>query len=147
MGAVVARNRSEAARIRKLLDRKTGRPRQPRSGKAAAVTGILDQLKHAGLPAPETEHQFHPRRKWAFDFAWPSLMVGAEREGGTWTGGRHVRGKGYEQDAIKYSEAAILGWRVIRFTPDMERDGLALDLIGRAIEAARRERRPKKKGA
>jgi hypothetical protein len=37
----------------------------------------------------------------------------AEVEGGVWTCGRHVRGRGYEGDCEKYSEAALRGWCVL----------------------------------
>lgn len=104
----------------------------------AASKDIKTQLALSGLPPFEPEHRFHGVRRWAFDIAWPALKVAAEREGGTWMrgGGRHSRGAGYSKDCEKYSEAAILGWRVIRFTVDMEASGLAVDLIRRAIEAA-----------
>jgi hypothetical protein len=101
---------------------------------------FVEQLKLAGLPAPEPEHQFAlPRRRWAFDWAWPAFRVSAEREGGTWAegeeAGRHSRGKGYRDDCVKYSNAAILGWCVVRFTSDMEASGEALALIERALLA------------
>ena len=95
---------------------------------------LLTQIRAAGLPEPVPEFRFHPERKWRFDLAYPPpLMVAVEREGGIWTGGRHVRGRGYENDAVKYSEAAILGWLVVRCTAGMIRDGRALDLVRRAL--------------
>ncbi|HEY7313861.1 MAG TPA: hypothetical protein VH643_31215 [Gemmataceae bacterium] len=60
-------------------------------------------LQAAGLPPPNREHRFAPPRRWRFDLAWPSLRLALEIEGGTWTGGRHVRGKGYENDREKYN--------------------------------------------
>jgi very-short-patch-repair endonuclease len=42
--------------------------------------------------------------------------VAVELEGGTNTGGRHVRPAGYEQDVEKYNQAVVLGWRLLRFT-------------------------------
>lgn len=95
---------------------------------------LLDQILDAKLPRPKTEHQFHQDRGWRFDFAWPSLMVAAEVEGGTWTRGRHVRPKGYAEDCHKYAEAALAGWLVIRVTGDMIRSGVAVDMIKRAFE-------------
>ena len=95
-----------------------------------------------GLPTPVREWPFAKPRRWRFDFAWPEKMVAAEVMGqtwgkvnnyGKWTGGRHVRGKGYENDAVKQSEAAVLGWRVLIFTSDMVDDGRALALIERAL--------------
>lgn len=94
---------------------------------------LIDQIRAAGLPLPVAEFLFAPPRRWRFDWCWPALMVAAEREGGVWTGGRHVRGAGYLKDMQKYNEAAILGWTLVRFTPEQERNGEALALIERAI--------------
>jgi very-short-patch-repair endonuclease len=96
---------------------------------------LLAHLRAVGLPLPERNWRFHPERQWALDFAWPDRRLAVEVEGGTWSDGRHVRGAGYEQDAIKYSEASILGWLLVRVTGAMVRDGRALDLIERAWRA------------
>ncbi len=88
----------------------------------------------AGLPAPVREHRFAPPRRWRFDYAWPVSRVALEIEGGTWIGGRHVRGRGYQADCEKYSEAALRGWRVLRVTRAMLRDGRALALLERALQ-------------
>lgn len=77
------------------------------------------------LGEPQVEHKFHPIRKWRFDFAWPEHMVAAEAEGGTWTGGRHTRGKGFENDAEKYNTATTIGWHILRFTRNHIEDGSA----------------------
>jgi hypothetical protein len=90
-------------------------------------------IRTAGLPAPIREHRFAPPRRWRFDFAWPGHRVALEVEGGVWTGGRHVRGRGYERDCEKYSEAALRGWRVLRVTPAMLSDGRALAMLRRAL--------------
>ena len=68
---------------------------------------------------PEREWRFHPVRRWRFDFAFPDARVAIECEGGTWSRSRHVRGKGYAQDCLKYSAAAAMGWAVLRFTGTM----------------------------
>lgn len=94
------------------------------------------QIKGANLPAPDLEHRFMATRKFRFDFAWPKRKVALEIEGGTWTHGAHVRGAHYESDCIKYSEAAIMGWKVIRATSNMVNDGRALELLERAIAAS-----------
>ena len=94
---------------------------------------LLWQVKATGLPEPVPEYRFAPPRRWRFDLAWPAHKVAVEIEGGTWTGGRHVTGTGYERDAEKYNEAALLGWTVLRVTPAMVTDGRALSLIERAI--------------
>ena len=75
-------------------------------------------LRSCPLPEmPEREYKFHPTRKWAFDFAWPTQKLAVECEGGTEFGkSRHSYGKGFENDAEKYNEANLMGWRVLRFT-------------------------------
>lgn len=78
-----------------------------------------------GLGEPVTEYRFSPPRRWRFDYAWPPLMLAVEFEGGAYSSGRHVRGRGFESDAEKYNEAALLGWRVLRYTTGMVRSGLA----------------------
>jgi very-short-patch-repair endonuclease len=92
-------------------------------------------IKYVGLPEPQTEFKFHSERQWRFDFAWPAFRVAAECEGGTYTGGRHVTGVGFEKDAEKYNAAAIDGWAVLRFTRKMIQNGDAADAIKAAIEA------------
>jgi hypothetical protein len=87
----------------------------------------------AGLPKPVSEYRFHPERRWRFDYAWPDLRIALEVEGGTWTKGRHVRGKGYEMDCEKYNTATLAGWRVLRVTTDMLNDGRALTLLEQAF--------------
>lgn len=94
-----------------------------------------NRLEHAGLPAPERrQFRFCPDRQWRADFAYPSRMLLIEVDGGTWTGGRHVRGKGFEADCEKTSTAAAMGYRVIRLTRGMVEDGRAVALIRQALE-------------
>jgi very-short-patch-repair endonuclease len=99
----------------------------------AVAVYIVGQLRMAGLPDPVEEYRFAPPRRWRFDLAWPERMLAVEVEGGVWVGGRHTRPAGYEKDCEKYSEAAVLGWRVIRVTTQMVKDGRALALIERAL--------------
>jgi hypothetical protein len=87
------------------------------------------QVRALKLPAAQREYRFHPKRQWKFDFAWPHAMIAVEIEGGTYSGGRHVRPEGYKRDCIKYNHSALLGWRVFRFTSDMVKSGEALDFI------------------
>ena len=91
------------------------------------------QLDHAGLPSPERELRFHPERYWRLDFAWPAAMVAVEIDGGTWTQGRHSRGRGYEADCAKLAEAALSGWMALRVTGGQVRSGKALEWIQRAL--------------
>ena len=60
-------------------------------------------------------------------------MVAVEVDGGVWTGGRHVTGSGATKDAEKFSEAAALGWRVLRVTPAHVESGQAVAWLERAL--------------
>lgn len=88
----------------------------------------------AKLPRPVREFRFHLTRKWKVDFAWPPDWLIVEVEGGTWIQGRHSRGAGMRNDAIKYNEAVLMGFRLLRVTADMIRDGSALEVIERALK-------------
>jgi len=81
--------------------------------------------KALGLPIPEKEYRFHPKRRFRFDWAWPLTMLAVEQDGGCWTQGRHTRGKGFIADMEKYNFASILGWSVLRFTPQQVEKGEA----------------------
>jgi hypothetical protein len=114
------------------------------------------QLDAAGIPYIR-EYRFHPERQWRLDFAVGDLrpvevpgetasvpwvthyrqIWAVEIEGGTWSGGRHTRGAGFEEDCEKYNEAAMYCWRVLRVTPQMVRDGRALALIARVVAGQR----------
>lgn len=83
------------------------------------------------------EWRFHPIRLWRFDFAYPHLKLAIEVEGGTWNGGRHVRPQAFEDDCVKYSTAAALGWYVVRFTGAMVKDGRAIALIEKLLISCR----------
>lgn len=96
---------------------------------------IALHIRALRLPEPEREYRFMPPRRFRFDFAWPNLMLALECEGGSWVNGAHTRGRHFEQDCEKYSEAAIRGWRVIRVTGKMVKDGRAIDLLRRALSA------------
>ena len=66
------------------------------------------------------EFRFHPVRRWRFDFAIPELKLAIEIEGGSWTQGRHTRGKGYQGDIEKYNTAQLMGWKILRYTPQQD---------------------------
>lgn len=83
---------------------------------------------------PVSEFRFHPERRWRSDFAFPESMILVEIEGGVWVGGRHSRGAGYSADCEKYSHAALMGYRVFRFTPAMVKSGEAVRMIKEALD-------------
>ena len=102
------------------------------------LAGQLDLLARSGTwpyPAPVRELRFAPPRRWRFDFAWPEQKVAVECDGGTRTGGRHVRPLGYEADQEKGNAAVLAGWRVLHFTQRDITSGEALRIIEAALKA------------
>ena len=90
------------------------------------------QITDAGLPPAQREFPFATSigRRWRFDFAWAEpYFIAVECMGGTWSGGRHVRGKGYENDCEKTINAILLGWIVIPVTGSMVEDGRAIQYL------------------
>lgn len=85
------------------------------------------------------EFRFHPIRKWRFDYALPDHRLAIEVEGGVWSGGRHIRPRGFLGDMEKYNAASALGWRVLRVTPDTLHSSATLELIRQAIAAGDRQ--------
>lgn len=82
------------------------------------------------------EYRFHPTRKWRFDYAIPSHLIALEVEGGVWTGGRHIRASGFLGDMEKYNNAALLGWRVFRTTPNNLYSNKTLDMVKNALNTS-----------
>lgn len=125
--------RGLSAATRKRIAELTGVRPMPRKKAARKAEESPLELKWDALWAaaghePLTkEHRFSTRR-FRFDRCDIASKVAVELEGGTWgTGkpcpmckqrkaGRHTRGKGFEDDCVKYSLAAISGWAVLRFT-------------------------------
>ncbi len=98
----------------------------------------------AELPTPRYDRRFHANRLWRFDYSWEGHRVAVELEGGvisvpvtcnhcrrpvmrmdkrTQTRrrvyavmGGHTTTEGYRRDCEKYTAAAALGWRVLRYT-------------------------------
>lgn len=97
---------------------------------------LASQLSAWGLPAPVREYRFAPPRRFRADFAYPQIKLLIEVEGGVWLGGegRHTNGKGYENDCRKYNLATSLGYRVLRYTPEMVRTCEALTDIERILK-------------
>lgn len=105
--------------------------------KRESLTSLFEQqIRALRLPAPVKEYRFHVEqhgaagRKWRADFAWVDLRLLVEIDGGTFSGGRHTRGKGFEADCYKLNAAAEDGWTVLRYTGDMVRSGHAAHRVG-----------------
>lgn len=75
-------------------------------------------------------------RKWRFDFAAVAEKIAIEVEGGAFTGGRHVRGKGFVADMEKYNSATVRGWRVLRYTPEQMATGLFVPAVQQLLSDA-----------
>jgi very-short-patch-repair endonuclease len=97
------------------------------------LRAFLEHIEKETGCVGELEYRFHPVRRWRFDMAFPEPKVAVEIEGGVWTGGRHVRGKGFRKDCEKYNTAAAMGWRVLRTPWDWMEDWSMFDVIVDAI--------------
>ena len=100
---------------------KTRLPKAPSEPEAR----FLQCWKAVGGCELRSEVVFHPSRQWKFDFATIGKApcgrpVAFEIEGLTppWVKSRHTTNDGYREDCLKYSAAAMLGWFVVRITPD-----------------------------
>lgn len=78
---------------------------------------FLKLLEDRGLPFPQLEYRFDKNRRWRSDFGWPEQGLLLEVEGAVWIQGRHTRGSGFIKDMEKYNTAAVLGFRLLRVTP------------------------------
>lgn len=87
---------------------------------------LVAEIKQAGLPTPEPEFRFHPKRLWRFDLAWRIHKIGLEVDGGVFANGRHTRGVGFENDCIKFNAAQMLGWTMLRYSTGQVKQGLAI---------------------
>lgn len=103
---------------------------KPRSKGEEALEMALHAVR---APAWLCEYRFDLKRRWRADFAFLKENLLVEVEGGSWSGGRHNRGAGFELDCEKYNSAVLQGWRVLRFTTEMVEDGRALGIIMRAL--------------
>ena len=77
----------------------------------------------------EQEYKFHAERNWRADFLITGTKILVEVEGGIWSGGRHTRGKGFIADMEKYNAAAVMGFKVLRFSTEQVKSGLAIKQI------------------
>ena len=69
----------------------------------------------------QREFKFCPPRRWRFDFVLEPVKtkIAIEIEGAIWTGkGRHSVGKGFISDCEKYNMAQIMGYIVLKYTPE-----------------------------
>ena len=91
-------------------------------------------LKALKIKKHEREYMFAKPRRWRFDFAWVDEKIAVEIEGG-----RHVRGKGFENDCEKINQGQLMGWAVYRFTPTHISRGDAVEIIRKALKTRHEE--------
>lgn len=102
--------------------------------KISAVKMLVAEIIQHKLPRPVEEHKFHPDRRWRFDLAYPEQKVAIEVHGGIWTGGRHGRGYGFENDREKMNEAQIMGWKVLEYSTGQVMDGVPILDLKRVLQ-------------
>jgi len=80
------------------------------------------------------EYKFNPARKWKIDFSWPNHQprLAVEIEGGSWMKkGGHTTGTGFNKDIEKYNCLALVGFYLLRFTPQQVESCEAIEVIER----------------
>lgn len=97
----------------------------PDAASSPPLYALVALCRAAGLPEPIPEYKFHPLRKWRADHCWPIHKLIVEIDGGLFVQGRHSRGAGQLKDMEKLNAAAMLGYRVLRYSPSqIERECL-----------------------
>lgn len=126
-----------------------GAPRKKRGQRRTAEDEFELQCRANGLPAPAREWRFAKSigRQWRFDFAFIDQLLAVEIEGivvamATVGGkrrmvsmGRHAHADGFREDCRKYASAAMLGWTVLRFDPQMVKKREAIEMTMRVLHA------------
>ena len=121
--------------VRALASARAGRSRAEVSarGDGDLANDLSFQLRAAGIKH-EREVMLIPDRKFRTDIVIGFLAI--EVDGATWIGGRHSRGYGIQADCEKQNSLVCLGYRPMRFTRKMVKDGTALQMIERAMGVA-----------
>lgn len=95
------------------------------------------RIEWAGLPLPVLQYRWalSEGRQYRSDGAYIQQGILLEVQGGIWARdpGRHNRGSGYERDCERDNLAALFGWKLLRFTERMIKDGTAVATIARAL--------------
>lgn len=96
---------------------------------------FMMQMKAVKIPMPQCQVAFHPTRKFIWDFVWPSIKFWVEIDGGEWMArSGHTSGRGMTRDREKDAEAFLLGYRGMRFTGSMVKDGTAIKYLETALD-------------
>lgn len=90
--------------------------------KESGLGGYVRPFKIEGLP-------------YVWDFAYPSIRLLIEVNGGTWVKGGHSTGAGIARDYRKLNAATVAGYKSLLFDGNMVRDDTASAVIAEAILA------------
>lgn len=109
---------------------------------------VAAYFKSFGIPEPDFEYLFHPKRKWRFDMCWHferggvkgfcpadwfTVNVYLEVQGGIWIKGGHNRGAQMKKDWEKYNAATEMGWRPLFVEPKDLMTKATAEMIRRAL--------------
>lgn len=123
---LIPSNRNEG-HFQVIQDKSTGSPKVIKKG--AKKGGLLYCHQYPTffrllrdndlIPKPIEEFRFHPVRRWRVDICWPEQKLALEIEGGTYMkkGGHRGSINGYLSDMEKYNNLSLMGYRLLRFTP------------------------------
>lgn len=97
------------------------------------------ELRRNGLKGWVAEHRFkgmNGKRRYRFDVAWPEKKIAIDVQGGLYLKGRRAHGspEQMKRDSMKQAEANLCGWIFIAVTPEMMKDGSAVELVKKALE-------------
>lgn len=115
MGIKLIPNKMTAAEFRATFGKKKGNKSTKIRTEAPEVLEMETWLKYSGIEYVK-EYKFHPKRKWRADIAIPSLNVLIEYEGISSRKSRHTTITGFTNDCEKYNAAALMGFKVLRYT-------------------------------
>jgi very-short-patch-repair endonuclease len=73
---------------------------------------------------PVRQHPLLYGRGWRLDFAWPDRMLAVEIDGAV----HRIKGR-FRSDIERHNVLALLGWRVLRFSPSDVSSGKAIDVL------------------
>ena len=95
---------------------------------------FFELLTLAGLPLPAKEVIMIQGRKYRVDYAWHSLRLGIEIQGGVFTRGAHGSVYGILQGYKKSNDAAQHGWTLMYYLPSEMLKPETVIAIKRAFE-------------
>jgi len=110
-------------------DKKTGKPKIRKTRKEPVPYELQYPMffrliqDNPSIPDPVEEFKFHPTRKWRIDICWPDQKLALEIEGGVFMTKRNGGATGHRSitnfigDMEKYNALSILGYSLLRFTP------------------------------